>query len=511
MIKRWGIIPVGVALLAASAWGRAGGGEGFHGGGGGGFGGGGFGGGGFSFHDGGGGGNGLFWMIEAARHPLLALIVILIIAMFAIYWFSQQVQATEDELRAGGRPPVDADRFAFNRSSVDNDIQTLRSADPAFDEQAFYARLKTAFLKIQAAWSAQDLTTVRSFVSDGIHERFGLQFMEQKDEGIRNLMKDVSISRVRLMQVRTEGGFTVATVRIDARAVDCDLSLANGAVVRGSGSSEPFDEYWTFLRRQGSQSISGRGLIEGHCPNCGAAIEINAGAKCASCRALLRSGQYDWVLAEITQEGEWVAARQEQISGVSTLRQLDPEFSMADLEDRASVMFWRRLMAERLGRVDPLRKIAAQALVQSYQELLRPRPDHQRRYFGDCAVGSVQTLGVLPLAHGESLRRALVRVHWEGQSMAVKADGRIAKIGDRTQRQSLFVLGRGPDVLTNPGNGLSSAHCPHCGAPATVDTANACEFCGTVLNDGSQGWILMEAVPTSSEEARSLFASLGNP
>jgi endogenous inhibitor of DNA gyrase (YacG/DUF329 family) len=332
---------------------------------------------------------------------------------------------------------------------------------------------------------------VRPFISDGIHERFSLQFMEQKDQGLRNIISNVMVNNAQLALVRTEGGFDVASVCVVASAIDIDQSLTNGARLRGSGGMEQFVEFWSFVRRRGSQSVAGKsGLIEGHCPNCGAAVELNAGAKCANCQALLRDGQYDWVLAEITQESEWPPTRAAGMPGVSELRERDPEFSLADLEDRASVMFWRKAMAERLNSLDPVRKIAAPEALESFAARSRAQPQAERVFTGDRAVGSVQTLGVLPPKG--PYERALIQVRWEGQDFLVMHGQRPTPRGPRQRHTSMLTLARRPGVLTDPGHGLSSAHCPKCGGPVTIDTANACEFCGAVCNDGSGGWVLLD-------------------
>jgi hypothetical protein len=57
----------------------------------------------------------------------------------------------------------------------------------------------------------------------------------------------------------------------------------------------------------------------------------------------------------------------------------DPNFTPADLEDRASVMFWRLNLADRLGSVDPIRKIAIPEFVQRYPAKFTPDPAGNRR------------------------------------------------------------------------------------------------------------------------------------
>jgi uncharacterized tellurite resistance protein B-like protein len=67
---------------------------------------------------------------------------------------------------------------------------------------------------------------------------------------------------------------------------------------------------------------------------------------------------------------------------------------------------------------------------------------------------------------------------------------------------TLFVLKRKAGVNSDPGRSLSSAHCPNCGAPVTSDLSPACTFCGTVLNDGSRGWVLTVVTSAQSDLAR---------
>ena len=75
-------------------------------------------------------------------------------------------------------------------------------------------------------------------------------------------------------------------------------------------------------------------------------------------------------------------------------RSSDPGFNRAEVEDRATVMFWRKAMADRLGKVDPLRKMALDEFCASYAGVLSPQPDGSRAYIGDCAVGGAASAGI---------------------------------------------------------------------------------------------------------------------
>ena len=182
------------------------------------------------------------------------------------------------------------------------------------------------------------------FISDGVYERFSLQFAEQRDGGYRNMMDNVAVQQVRVADARSAGVFDEVSVRIIASAADYRVRLTDGKPLGGGfQSAEQFAEIWSFLRKRGAMTDPSKtGLIEGNCPNCGAPIEMNQSANCQRCKAELRSGEYDWVLAEITQESEWQRSALQDIPGVDRLRQQDPGFDALAIEDRASVIFWRR-------------------------------------------------------------------------------------------------------------------------------------------------------------------------
>ena len=86
--------------------------------------------------------------------------------------------------------------------------------------------------------------------------------------------------------------FDVLSISIQASAIDKMVNIKDGKTLSGSTVSEPFVEIWTFIRRRGAKTDPTKpGLMEGNCPNCGGAIEMNQNANGQYCGAILRSGQ----------------------------------------------------------------------------------------------------------------------------------------------------------------------------------------------------------------------------
>jgi uncharacterized tellurite resistance protein B-like protein len=489
-----------VILLPTLLFARAGGGQSYSGGGhsaGGGGGG------------GGSGGSGIGWLIWeliqlCLYRPYIGLPILAIIVALLIY---------------GGRSGADTYKTSvIRRGSAFADqrqkstvIESIRQNDPAFDPQGFFRRVRIAFDKIQRAWCAQNLTEVRPFISDGVFERFSLQFDEQRALGVRNQLEDMDLATV-----DTAGGyadllFDVLSIRLAASAKDTMVSIKDGTRVSGSPYAMPFVEVWTFLRRRGAQTNTDpnkNGLIEGNCPNCGGAIELNQNANCQYCGALLRSGQYDWVLAEITQECEWQTGRQTSPPGLQALLAQDSGFNVQALEDRASVIFWRLATAERLANTKPLAKAALPQFLNQYESELRSHrdPGGTRTWYGDRAVGSVDTLGFLltqdsALRTQDSFDLALSEVRWSGTRFTIDRSGQIHRHEQSAVSHLLLVLARKSGVKSDTDKAIASAHCPTCGAPESNSASGVCDFCGATLNDGSKTWALLDAAPMSHPRA----------
>ena len=310
--------------------------------------------------------------------------------------------------------------------------------------------------------------------------------------GYRNAMENVGVTGVSVAAMVSDHMFDQFSVRIEATADDYNVSLADGSKLAGSDDSGNFVEVWSFLRRRGVQTHLGKdGLIEGHCPNCGAAVEMNQNANCAHCGAMLRSGQYDWVLAEITQDSEWVASQRTDLASVEAMIARDPAFDVQDLEDRASVMFWRRSAAERIGDVRPLRKIALAEFCESYANDLKRRGSAP----ANISANARSDRSIRWASFRTSMwDRALVEVRWAGTVFVAGTNDPKPRKTDRTTLTRMVLeLSRRSGVKSDPGKAISSSHCPNCGAPESGrddSMTGACEFCGAVLNDGTRTWVL---------------------
>jgi hypothetical protein len=479
-------------VTSETAFGRAGGGGGFSGGGsssssGSSYSSGSSFGSGSSYSSGGGGG---------APGGVLGGFVIL--ALFYAYDFFIQEKLSGNK-KVKERRKANAYRSSLKEQSIAE--SAIQSSDPAFTTADFLKRFEGAFMRIQKAWSKQDLRHIQHFVSDGIYERFTLQIQEQRDMGYRDHMDQIRIQSGILAETTTSSEFDVLTVQVTASAIDYRVSVETGEYLSGNRSPDQFTEFWSFVRRRGVRSAANKlGLIEGKCPNCGDSLKINQAQKCSSCGALLRSGEYDWVLSEITQGCVWQPRKGRNAEIARRYRERnDPGFNVQHIEDRASVIFWRKAMADRLNDCKPLLKVATDQCCQTLRgERSATARSGERRYRGGCSVGSIELEGIV---EAEDYEYALLDVHWSANVHSVDLSGSVRDHGEWQRHKSLYVLMRQRGVKTKLQRAIDSAHCPNCGAPESDVASDACESCKTVLNDGRHEWVLHQCHERSSESA----------
>ncbi len=463
-------------ILIEPAFARAGGGDGFSGGGGG-----------FSGGSGSGdGGGGLFFLIYLAfRYPVIG-IPLLIIVGIVMYYSSKNAKSKHMERTIRRGYSVQQDR-AFQES-----LKYIKDKDPEFEELPLIEKAKTIFLKLQDAWSNQDMKPVRCFVSDGIYERFTQQLEIQKNSLIKNVTKDIKIINTKLITVESDHYFDTVHIMITASAIDYYVRTDNGKQVGGNiMQSEPFTEYWSFLRRPGTKTLSEKGLFEGFCPNCGTPLELSDSIICPSCKAVINSGEYDWVLAEITQASEWKIRPSKMIAGMDKICTKDPAFNMQHIEDRVSVMFYRNIASQFFADTKYISKLASKTFLEENKNRYVSLENGKHEFYADAAVGTVEVVEVVLGKDTDSMDTVRVRVKWTGHKKVAKVPSFIppdfAASHIFTQE---YILNRKSSVLTSTRNTLTSLHCPGCGAPESFDNSGNCSYCGIPLNDGSVDWVL---------------------
>jgi hypothetical protein len=453
---------VGILLFAADALARAGGGGNYVGGGGGGFSG------------GSGGGEGIGALIYLViAYPEVGIPLVIVVAVIAI------VKRVRNPDRRTAKAVKRLEQLGAPDTSG---LAAIKERDPGFEDNAFLAKVTKIELAVQDAWTRGDMRPVRTFLSDGLLRRFQTHLSVMRHQGLRNALADHQVIESRIHAVEQDRHFDTIHVAFRAAAkdveVDASLSLEQALAAAAKARREEWTEIWSFLRRPGTKTLAGGGAVEGYCPNCGGPIELGQATRCDHCQGLINSGDYDWVLAEITQTIEWRPSSTGTVPGLEQLAARDPAFNRQAAEDRASYVFWRWIEARVLGRPGPVAKCASKEFQARIAELVKGGGAALYK----TAVGSVDLVACEPGVEG-GRDRFHVKLLWSSATSNKAAPSPAANV---------FSLGRKAGAVDD--GSLSHARCPECMGPLGENDSPQCEYCGADLASGDKEWVLENVV-----------------
>lgn len=376
--------------------------------------------------------------------------------------------------------------------------------NPDFNEETFKANVKTAFLKIQEAWDRQDISGVRKFISDGVYQRFNTQFEMMQLLRQRNKLEDIQVKNIYIDQVESDGLYDIIHTAIHASITDRFISEMDPSL--NSGGEEEFVEYWSFLKKRGRPR---RDIYEtDNCPNCGAPLPADMGelSKCASCGTQTNSGEYDWVLSEITQADDYISSNPKLDKSPDLndkIRKLiddNEDFSVQLVEDKASNGYLQIITA--LAYNDPSimrRFVSDNAFEKIKSRMTGSTVAYNRIYLNDVSLIGVNASG--------NLNNLYIAVKSSYQRVSV-ANGKIGKIDQTLMSDTeVVVMSRDKDAAASKGS-IYAHTCASCGAPVENSLELKCTYCGTPLNATSNEWIITEIMSLS--EYYSYRSEFGN-
>lgn len=160
-------------------------------------------------------------------------------------WSAEQPFPTRQAPVVNFPPPQDRE--------LDRGLDQLRTLDPSFDPQRFCDQAMDWFFRLQAAWSAQDLSPLRSLLTDEMTAKLQSDVERLKRDQLVNRVENIAVRTCEVTEAWQESGQDFVTVYFYANCLDYDVNEKTGEVVRGS-KTEPskFEEFWTFTRTAGS-------------------------------------------------------------------------------------------------------------------------------------------------------------------------------------------------------------------------------------------------------------------
>lgn len=385
-----------------------------------------------------------------------------------------------------------------NMTDRQNKVARYKQINPTFDPALFKGKVRQAFIEIQEAWMIKDMKKVRKYISDGMYQRLNIQFKMMNILDQKNIIEKLLVKNIFIDKIEYDGKFDIIHAAIQATIVDKFVSPKYPHL--NSGGAEEFVEYWTFIKKRG---IKESNLFNTqNCPNCGAELPANAGdvSQCSYCKTITNLGDYDWVLSEITQADDYISAYRKASKEsalamkVNELAKTNPDFSVQNIEDKASNGYLQIITARALHEPAIMRRFVSDELYQKLSAEENEKIVFNRIFLNDVTLiraGKTTDKNILAVSIKSSYQRVLLR------------DGKAQLIDSAvTAMRETVIMSR--DINPKLSKGSLYAHvCPSCAGPVkdTIDTK--CLYCGATLNSTSNEWIITDIL--SVPEYREYF------
>ena len=454
------------------------------------------GGGGGGHSGGGGGGDGgdggaiiylIYWLLRLIfMLPFPINIIVLAIIIFVVYKASKSYQAVSGLNNIPGHHPS----TGFNTSTKQDKIpEDFLAKNPDFDTFKFKDKVRTAFTEIQNAWMFQDLSNVRKWISDGVYQRFHTQFIMMKQIEQMNEISNINIHHVFIDDVENDGVYDIVHVGIQYSMYDGFESkkftrLNDGGTIQAT-------DFWSFIKKSG---VKEKDLYHTtNCPNCGGNLPADGGetAKCPYCSTITYLGDYDWILAEITQPDDYYNSntkyeKQGKFSKkIRAQMEEKQDFSLQLLEDKASNGYMQIMTALMLKKPEITRRFVSDALYEKIEQQLKSEPAF---VFNRLYLNHVTSFDFYKENGKDNIVVALKR-----SSQKIKNTNSSAPQFEQSIFSQDEVLIMSRDTGAGKPQGSLYAHsCPNCGAPVKDTIELNCTYCNAQLNSTKYEWIISD-------------------
>ena len=408
-------------------------------------------------------------------------------------------------------------------------LERLRARDPGFDPDALARLAADAMVTVERAWSTLDPQPSRAVMSPALwashRARMGLYSLH----GRRNVVDSVQVHSAKVVSIDEDGGRDRVTVRIRASSTDYDVDSA-GTVLRGDTEVHTWEADWTVERASSAASRGDGGLLGGHCPACGAPLQLDADGLCAYCHAAATDASRDWVVAQVADVGreddvmravlgirtrprtgpDDLSPTDEVVStnlplppasaaGSGTdgddplraLRLADPNVDAVEITAAARTAFVAVQTAWRGMDPAPARPVMTADGVAALARAIAALQQAGLHRASDDPL--IESAAVVTAAPGDEWQSATVRL------VATTVDADVDASGAAV-RGSLLPRPLGCDLpLRRRVRGLGDvSRCPRCGAPLRASVTGVCDFCREAVAGGGGDWLL-DSVPVLTE------------
>ncbi|MBN2683075.1 MAG: TIM44-like domain-containing protein [Bacteroidales bacterium] len=424
----------------------------------------------------------IFWLIPSPYNFIVAAVVIVLFLLVSKHIRKTQKARSIFNSLPTGRP---VDQIpGYDRLLMNN---------PDFNLEKFKEKVKTAFMDINKGWEAQDLSKPRKYVSDGVYQRFNTQMKMMGLLGQKNTFDHLEVKDIFIDKVDTDGNFDVVHVAFHAAVKEKYVSEKYPNLTHSENVE--FVEFWSFIKKRGA--VEKDMFSNDNCPNCGAEL-TNLGelSKCQYCGALTNSGEFDWVLAEITQPDDYINSNPKVFKSANLEEKVfelfkdSDDFSIQLIEDKVSNGYLQIETARVFKKPEMMRRFVSNEL---FDKLSESFGKDQEFIYNRIFLNDVTLIGAAKQKNKHLLSVA-VKCSYQRVTPGEKKANYLDEV--IISKTDVVLVERDVNAGVNKGS-IYSHSCPSCGGP-TGDTIDLkCQFCGAELNSTSNEWIIRDVMDSS--------------
>jgi predicted lipid-binding transport protein (Tim44 family) len=201
-------------------------------------------------------------------------IIIILVILGIVYFVIKRFRARRQmEMSAAGPgygsyaynepAPEPAYEPASQEDGVSAGLRHIASMDPSFNETRFKETVEDNFFRIQSAWTKRDLSNVRHLLTPQMLNTFQGNINQYIADKKVNRLENIAVRQVDIVDAAQDQGEEYITVKFLASLLDYTVDDTAGQTISGS-STEPvkFLEYWTFTRKTGGREWMLAGITQ---------------------------------------------------------------------------------------------------------------------------------------------------------------------------------------------------------------------------------------------------------
>lgn len=221
-------------------------------------------------------------------------IILVIILVFSMTSYTKNIN--------GAINKKTGNTIIYNDPRTEANIERkIQEIDPNFSSEEFKQKASECFVILQKAWTKRDWESIRPFESDALFNIHDEQLREYINNHKINVVEKIKVSNTELLDFRVVGDKEILNIKLDAVMRDYVIDDQTKQLLEGSKTQDIYNTYrLEFIRTHGVKTEKGKDVSTTNCPNCGAPTTITSAGKCSYCDSLITSGNYSWVLNELT-------------------------------------------------------------------------------------------------------------------------------------------------------------------------------------------------------------------